>query len=430
MPPHQVHDFTNNDRADILARKKKSIRKAKKRAARAAAANPTMTSAVAAATLPDAFEMPPVARGARFQFRHFMVLLSFLAMVILPSAGTYWYLHERAADQYASSVGFSVRKEEVGSAVEILGSISQVSSGSSSDTDILYEFIQSQELVEAVEAKLGLREIYSKPENDPFFAFPDDGSKEELVSYWNRMVKIFYNGSNGLIQLRVQAFDPKDAQNIARAIFDESSLMINRLTAIARTDATKYANDELDLALERLATARQAVTAFRNETQIVDPNADLQGQVGLVNTLQQQLASAIIEQDLLAETTQPSDPRNTQAERRVSVIRDRIAQERKKFGNANSEEAEAYADLISRYERLEVEREFAERFYLSALQTYDAARAEGQRQSRYLAAYVEPTIAQTPQYPRRLIIFGLVTFFAFLIWGVTVLVAYSIKDRR
>lgn len=375
-------------------------------------------------------EVAPVVEGSRFKLRHFMVVLSFLILVVAPSGGTHWYLTERAADQYVSTIGFSVRKEEVGSAVDVFGSISQISSGSSSDTDILYEFIQSQEQVSLVNERIDLREVFTKPENDPLFSLHDDSSMEELVDYWNRMVKVFYNGSNGLIQIRVHAFAPEDAKTIAQAIFDESSLMINKLSAIARDDATKYAKEELDLAVERLKVARQAVTAFRNETQIVDPKADLQGQMGLINTLQQQLAEAIIEQDLLLQTTKENDPRNAQAARKVEVIRNRIDSERKKFGAGGNEEAAAYSTLIARYEGLVVELEFAEQFYLSALKTYDAARAEAQRTSRYLAAYVEPTLAETPQYPKRYTILALVTFFAFLIWSIVVMVGYSVRSRR
>lgn len=372
----------------------------------------------------------PVAAGATFKLRHFMVVFSFLIMVVAPASGIYMYLYERAADQYASTIGFSVRKEETGSAVDVFGSISQISSGSSTDTDILYEFIQSQEQVALVDARLDLRSIYTKPKNDPLFALHENASLEELVEYWNRMVKIFYNGSNGLIQIRVHAFDPEDAKAIAEAIFEESALMINKLSTIARADATRYAKDELELSVERLKKARQAITAFRNETQIVDPQADLQGQLGLVNNLQQQLAEAIIEQDLLLQTTKENDPRNVQAARKVEVIRNRIASERTKFGSGGNEEAAAYSTLISRYEGLAVELEFSEQFYLSALKTYDAARAEAQRTSRYLAAYVEPTLAETPQYPKRLTILGLVTFFAFLIWSIVVMVGYSVRSRR
>ncbi len=374
--------------------------------------------------------LEPVAEGARFKFRHFMVLLSFLLMVVAPSGGIYWYLNERAADQYVSMIGFSVRKEETSSAVDALGAIGQISNGSSSDTDILYEFIQSQEQVDLVDKRLDLRRIYTKPENDPLFALKDGSSTEDLVEYWNRMVKIFYNGSNGLIQIRVHAFEAEDARDIAQAIFEESELMINKLSAIARADATRYARDELELAKERLKAARAAVTTFRNETQIVDPKTDLQGQMGLINTLQAQLAEALIEQDLLLQTTIENDPRNAQAARKVDVIRNRIVSERKKFGAGGSDSASAYSTLIARYEGLAVEQEFAEQFYVSALQAFDSARTEAQRISRYLAAYVTPTLAETPQYPKRLTIFGLVTFFAFLIWSIVVMVGYSVRSRR
>ncbi|MGH1577907.1 sugar transporter [Planktotalea sp.] len=378
----------------------------------------------------ESVKMPPVAAGSTFKLRHFMVVFSFLLMVVLPSSAVYMYLYERAADQYVSSIGFSVRKEEVGSSVDILGSISQISSGSSTDTDILYEFIQSQEQVALVDARLDLRSIYTKPDNDPLFALAEGSSLEELVVYWNRMVKVFYNGSNGLIQIRVHAFEAQDAKDIAEAIFEESTRVINKLSTIARSDATKYAKDELDLAVARLKKARQTITAFRNETQIVDPQADLQGQMSLINTLQQQLAEAIIEQDLLLQTTKENDPRNAQAARKVEVIHNRIDSERRKFGSGGTEQAEAYSTLIERYEGLVVELEVAEQFYVSSLTTYDAARAEAQRTSRYLAAYVEPTLAETPQYPKRLTILGLVTFFAFLIWSIVVMVGYSIRSRR
>ena len=372
----------------------------------------------------------PVAKGARLGARHFLVALSFVLIFVLPMSVTFWYLKTHAADQYVSSVGFSVRKEEAPSPGDLLGSISQISSGSSSDTDILYEFIQSQELVERINKKLDLQFLYSKPENDPFFAYKPNGSLESLVDYWNRMVKIFYSGSNGLIKLRVHAFNPEDARSIARAIFEESSLMVNQLSNIAREDVIGYAKDELDLAMQRLKEARKAIVSFRNDTQIVDPNADLQGQMGLINTLQQQLAEAIIEYDLLAKTTQIGDPRIVQAELKVSVIRARIAQERKKLSSADDSDENTYTILIARYEGLIVDREFAEKFYLSALQSYDSARADAQRKSRYLAAYVKPTLAESAQYPQHGTILSIIAFFALLIWSIVVMVGYSIKDRR
>jgi capsular polysaccharide transport system permease protein len=273
--------------------------------------------------------------------------------------------------------------------------------------------------------------MYARPEGDPVFTLVEGATIEDLVRYWNRMVTIYYDGTQGLIEVRVLAFDPQDAQDVARAIYEESQAMINGLTAIARDDATRYARDELEDAVGRLKEARTALTAFRSRTQIVDPNADIQGQMGLLNTLQAQLADSLIELDLLRETTREGDPRIRQTEQRIAVIEKRIDEERAKFGiGGQGRSGEAYADLIGEYESLIVDREFAEQAYLTALTNFDAAQAEAQRQSRYLAAHIEPTLAQSSEYPQREILILVMAVFALAAWATVSLVYYSIKDRR
>ena len=102
------------------------------------------------------------------------------------------------------------------------------------------------------------------------------------MAYWSRMVRISYDPTSGLIEVRVLAFTADDATLIARTLFDDSSKMINELSAIAREDSIRYARQDLDEAVERLKTARQAVTEFRNRHQMVDPKIDLANQGGLL----------------------------------------------------------------------------------------------------------------------------------------------------
>lgn len=374
----------------------------------------------------------PPARPARTRRRHWMVLVSFAVMVLAPLAVAAWYLYTRAADQYASTVGFSVRKEEVSSAVELLGGITELSGSSSSDTDILYEFLQSQKLVATLNAKMDLAARWSKPENDPYFSYDPSGTIEDLLEHWQSKVKIYYDSGSGLIEIRVLAFDPQDATEIAQEIFNESSDMINELSAIAREDAVRYAREELEQAVERLKVARQAVTLFRNENQLVDPTVDIQTQAGLLGNLQAQLAEALIDLDLLSETTRDNDPRVLQTVRRVEVIEARIAEERRKLGISGGEAVSetVFASIIGNYESLIVDREFAEQSYTSALATYDAAVAEASRKSRYLAAYVLPTRAERAEYPQREELLALLGLFLFVVWAIATLVAYSLRDRR
>ncbi len=363
--------------------------------------------------------------------RHWGILASFILLVLAPLVVSGWYLYARAADQYASKVGFSVRQEEFNSPVDMLGGIARLSGNSSSDTDILYKYIQSQELVAAVDRDLDLRRIYSKAENDPVFAFDPSGSIEDLVDYWRRMVKISYDPGTGLIELRVNAFTPEDARAVAQAIFEKSAVMINELSAIAREDATRYAREELYRAEAQLKAAREALTRFRSRTRIVDPAADIEGQMGLLTTLQQQLAEALIQKDLLLETTRANDPRLAQANRRIEVIENRIEEERRKFGvGGEGADGEDYATLIAEFERLSADREFAEQAHVAARAAYEAALADAQRKSRYLAAYIKPTLAETPQYPQRAMLLGLVALFLLSFWAVGLLIYYSLRDRR
>lgn len=384
-------------------------------------------------TPPAPTPVRPPASASRPRRRHWFILLSFFTIVLLPLAVCAWYLYAVAADQFASSLGFSVRTEEKSSAIELLGGITELSGSSSSDTDILFAYLTSQELVRKADTAVDLRAIWSRVsiKEDPYFAFDPSGSIEDLLEHWEDNVTITYDSSTGMIDLRILAFDPEDAKRIAEFVLAESSTMINNLSAIAREDAIKYARDELETAVERLKQARRKVTEFRNRHQIVDPSIDTQNQMGLLITLQQQLAEALIEVDLLKETTRDNDPRILQAQRRVAVIEDRIDAERRKLGIGTAASGdEVFANLVGEYEGLAVEREFAETAYTSALAAYDAARAEARRQSRYLAPHIRPTLAEVAEFPEREKNLGLIGLMLFLSWSLVVLLFYSLRDRR
>ncbi len=379
------------------------------------------------------FDVRPPARPARTRRRHAFLLLSFIWIVVAPALAASIYLWSRAADQYASRVGFSVRTEEKASAIELLGGITELSGSSSSDTDILFAYLSSQELVAKVDARVDLRAIWSRvPDGqDPIFAFDTSGTIEDLLKHWDRKINIVYDSGTGLIDLEIRAFDPQDALTVAQAVLDECTAMINSLSRIAQQDAIRFTQEELEKAVERLKVARRALTQFRNRTQIVDPSIDTQNQMGLLVTLQQQLADALIESDLLVDTTRANDPRITQANRRIEVINARIASERRKLGlGEEGESSNAFATLVGQYEGLIVDREFAELAYTTALAAHDSALAEVRKQSRYLAAHVKPTLAERAEYPERIKILSLLTLFGFFSWAILCLVYYSFRDRR
>ncbi|KGJ20137.1 capsule biosynthesis protein, partial [Paracoccus sanguinis] len=380
---------------------------------------------------PPAALRPPAAAATPHR-RHWMLMVSFVLLVLLPSALWGWYLWTRAVDQYISTVGFSVRREEGGSPMDMFGGIfGSTASSTASDTDILYEFIRSPDMVSRAETELNIREMFSRPwPSDFIFAFDPSGTIEDLTEYWRRQVKIYYDDKSGIITVRTAAFAPQDAKALADEIFVESEKVVNALSDQARIDATKQSEVALEKARGVLTEARQAMTAFRVRTRIVDPTIDLGAQMSVMTALQGQLAEARVAYDTLKTNARAGDQRLIQAERRIASLEGQIEAERAKFGGDDSGDGQNYAQLMADYERLKVDLEFAEGAHQTARVAHEAALASAQRQMRYLAAHISPTAAERSVEPNRPWLMAMGAALALVLWSIMTLVYYSIRDRR
>jgi len=376
-------------------------------------------------------EPPASAPWARMKIRHHIVFISFLLLFLIPSAVANVYIAAFSADQYHSTTAFSIRSEEASNPLDILGTFTQVGTSSASDSDILFEFIQSQPLIEKLNEELELEKIYNRVPQDFVFSLRQDKSIEDLTWYWSWMVSVSIGSTTGLIEVETRAFDPDDAQRIAKAILEESAKLINDLSLIARNDTTKFAREDLETAENRLKNIRLKIREFRNVNQIIDPEAGAVSQLGLLSALEIQLAEALVEHEILETYTEAGDPRRVRGQRRIEAIQHQINQEKSNISEDGSgAEQRPLSDVIGEYEELLVDLEFSQAAYVSALAAYEQAKAEARRQSRYLAVHVPPTISEEPQYPQRLVLGFLVTAFLFAIWAVVILIGYNVRDRR
>ncbi len=357
--------------------------------------------------------------------------LAFL-LVVAPAITTSVYLWGFAVDQYVSTAGFAIRNQSaMTNPLDFLGAFGGSSSSTAKDTDILHSFVGSQQLVQKLDEEIDLQAIYSKPKNDPYFAYNTSGTIEDLVDYWGRMVQVSYDNTTGLMQLHVYAFTPEDAQFVAKSVLNEGSLLVNKLAKVARQDTTQYAKKALDDAESRLKDARAAMTDFRIKNNIVDPTMDLSTMSGVYGALTQQLVQAQVELEMLKQgTTAASDPRMAAVQQRIDVIQNRIAEEQAKIGPQAGSSSTGYADMISNYQRLSADLEFGEKAYLVALASFDSAEEDAQHKQVYLATYEEPTLAQASKSPLRWLILMTVMVIGFLAWSIVTLVYYALRDRR
>ncbi len=362
-------------------------------------------------------------RGAR----HWGLMLSFAAWVVAPLVIAAWYFLAQAAPQYASHVGFVVRSEDMQSPLSMLGGLADLPGSEAADAAILNNFVQSQDILLRVAQVQDLSVAFNS-EQDPVFSLGHDQRVEALLSHWKRRVTVYLDTQSGMIEVRVIAFDAAAARAIATQIFDESARLVNQLSQQAREDATRFSKAEAERAFDRLRKARQALLAFQARVQIIDPRADIRGQMAVLQSLQSKLVNARVDLALLQENQRPNASKLAQAMAEIAVLNQMVQQERDRLGQVGAEEG--YADVLAEFEALSIEREFAETTYLAAQAAHDAALAEAQRKTRYLARYLGPTIAETAEYPKSgLWLLGLA---AVLLgsWGICAVGFYAMRDRR
>ena len=382
---------------------------------------------------------------ARFRARHWIMAISFLLLAAIPGAAGVAYLHLYAADQYHSVIGFSVHSEEGNLPLTALGAITGAGGGAgASDPDILYEFIRSQQMVEEVNEELDLVAIFNRPENDPVFTLGENPTIEDLHGYWSWMVSVAYDSGTSLIEIEARAFAPEDAQAIARAIAKRSTELINALSDEAKQDAIAFAEQDLREAEARLREIRLQLREFRAEGQQIDPTADTEQVMGVVQALEGELAEMLIDRAVLIRRVGPEDSRITRLDERIEATEARIADERAKIGAGagagagaggatTPEAAQSAADLanaVGDYEELLMDREFAEQAYVAVLAAYTEAKAEARRKHRYLATHVGPTKAQQSLYPRRWLLSFALVFMLVVSWMVLVLMIFNVRDTR
>ena len=381
-----------------------------------------------AVTMPE----PPASQGATRR-TNWLGLAGFLCLVVAPVALSAWYLWERAAERYASRAAFSIRSNETTAPLEIFGSITQLGTSSAvMDGEILYDFIQSQQMLDAVRARVALVDIYNKAPGDMLFQLGQDQPVEELLDHWDLMSDVSIEPATGILSIEARAFRPEDARAIAEAVLAASAELVNQLSEAARADAVRYAALELDEAEARLRAIRSRLRAFRDIEQEVDPTQNAQAALGLVAALEEDRARAQVQIDSMSAVLDPQAPRIAALRRRIATLDARIAEERTRLGRGAGATGAGrpLAAVVGEYEELVVDREFAEQAYTLALATYEQAQAEARRQHRYLAVHIRPTLSEEAEYPDRAAWLAVVAGLSFALWSILSLVIANVRERR
>ncbi|MCE1182305.1 MAG: hypothetical protein LWW81_08380, partial [Rhodocyclales bacterium] len=323
----------------------------------------------------------------------------FWLTVVLPTLAAVVYFGLIATDVYISEARFVVRSPER-QTTSPLGILLKGTgfTRSQDDSYTVQDFILSRDALRVLDEKLELRTAYKN--GDFLSRFPGldwDDSFENMHSYYRKMVGVQLDPVSSIATLTVRAFKANDAQQINHQLLEMGEALVNQLNDRGRQDMIRFAANEVAEAEKKAKVAALTLARYRNEKGVIDP--EKQSAIPL-----QQIAK--LQDELIATKSQLSQLQLlTKDNPQIPVLKKRIQMLETEIDLVSGRVAGGGLSLASKaaeFQRLALEKEFADKQLASALTSLELARNEAQRQQLYLERIAQPSLPDAAMEPRRL----------------------------
>lgn len=350
----------------------------------------------------------------------------FWLTVVLPTMTAILYFGLIAANVYISESRFVVRSPERSTASP-LGMLLKGTgfTRSQDDSYTVQDFMLSRDVLHALDEKVKLRAEYKK--GDVFSRFPGlewDDSFENMHRYYQKMVGVQLDPVSSIATVTVRAFSPGEAQQINQHLLEMSEALVNQLNERGRQDMIRFAANEVAEAEKKAKLAALTLARYRNEKGVIDPEKQSAIPLQQIAKLQDELIltkSQLAQLQLLTK----ENPQIPVLKKRIQMLETEIKLESDHVAGGGR----SLASKASEFQRLALEKEFADKQLASALASLEQARNEAQRQQLYLERIAQPSLPDAAMEPRRVrniittVVLGLVA------WGVLTMIVAGIKEH-
>lgn len=344
-------------------------------------------------------KIPPVTRSKTRVFEKVDRL--FLLTVAAPTLLATLYFGLFASDVYVSESQFVVRSPDK-PAMSGLGVLLKSTGFSNSGDEVFaaQDYVRSRDALRALNRKDAVERAYGDRGVSIFDRFNPlglNGSFEDLFNYYQKRVGVQYDTASSIATLTVRAFRPDDAYRMNRELLSLAEGVVNRLNERGRTDLVQFAEREVRDAQVEDRNAAVALARYRNGRGVVDPEEQAKAQLEMVSKLQDELIGARM-QLLQLNQMAPENPQIPILKTRIAGLAHEIDVQ---MGRVAGDRKSLSASAVQ-YQRLELERQFAEKRLAAALTSFQEAQSEARRKQAYVERIVEPNIPDEAAEPRRL----------------------------
>ncbi len=323
-----------------------------------------------------------------------------LLAVLLPTFLSVIYFGLWASPMYIAEARFAVRGAESSGAAGGLAALLLPSGASvGADARIVAEYIQSPDIMEAIDEEMGIFLHFSSREHDSISRLAADATRDERLSYWRWAVKPSFDPETGIIALSVKAYDPATAKNLAEAVLAKSEALVNAMSRRAQNDAIALAITEVKTAEKRVSAAQEAMREFRNRSGMLDPVGTAGGLQDIVSQLEGEAVKVRAEIAEASTYMSKGAPALVGLRARLEALEKQLASEKPRLAG-EAARADSLTAFAGEYEALQTENEFARQQLVSAMTSLETARVKAEGKSRYVEAFQIPALPDESLYPR------------------------------
>jgi capsular polysaccharide transport system permease protein len=159
---------------------------------------------------------------------------------------------------------------------------------------------------------------------------------------------------------------------------------------------------------------------------VIDPERQSTIPLQQIGRLQDELVETR-SQIATLERLAPDNPQLPPLRQRARLLQGEIGAVNARVAGSGSR---TLADKAASFQRLSLEKEFADKMLASALSTLEQARNEAQRKQLYLERIVQPSLPDAPMEPRRLRGVVVTALISLVVWGILALLLAGVREHH
>ena len=349
-----------------------------------------------------------------------------IAMLAILLALVYWGLV--ASDRYVSEAHVIVDRTDLGSSqVMDFGALLTGTKGNH-DLLLLRDHLLSMDMLRKLDEKLDLRGHYSDVSYDIVSRlWRRDVPLEEFHEYYLSRVSADLDDFSGVQRIRVQAYTPEFAQAVSRELVAEGEAFLNEIAHRLARNQVLFIEEQVGQIGLRVSKARSALIQFQNSNGLVSPQGAVETLATIAARIESQVSELKARRQAMLGYLSLDAPDIAQIDFQIKALEQ---QKREEESRLTSTKGKALNRIVEEYQRLQLEAEFAQDVYRTAIVALEKGRVEATRTLKKLTIVQSPTLPEYPLEPRRVYNIVVVALGALLLAGIAHLLGAIIRDHK